>query len=336
MPSLTTSFRAVFHRHASWVRPLAVLNLLVIGSLLWPSATAAMIFPRQVNVAVNRLLPDSSFSLPARRSPLELTLRVTPAQIELQGIVTYTVIISNTLASDTLTGLEVSDRLPPSLRYVSAEGGVFTYLAAEHRVQWSIESLAAGETLIGAFQAQVVGVNADQPILNTVVASAATGVEVQATAILTMLSLPCLGSACTPTPTASPVTPPCMGSACTPTPTATPSPTPAAATPTWTPTPTALPGLDEVWLTPGEGGVLASDDGRIVVEAPPGAVTQRTLLRYVAQPPVGELPPWLMLPFGLEAQDEQGASVLHFATLVSLTYHFPADIVLTERIGLYR
>lgn len=58
-----------------------------------------------------------------------------------------------------------------------------------------------------------------------------------------------------------------------------------------TATPTSLPGMNEVWLTPGEGGMLVSDDGRVEVEVPPGAVTRRTLLRYVAQPSVGELPP---------------------------------------------
>ncbi len=43
-----------------------------------------------------------------------------------------------------------------------------------------------------------------------------------------------------------------------------------------------------------------------------------------------------MLPFGLEAQDEQGASVAHFEIPVSLTYHFPTDVELSEGIGLYR
>ncbi|MGB3218206.1 MAG: hypothetical protein WBD79_12490, partial [Anaerolineae bacterium] len=108
---------------------------------------------------------------------------------------------------------------------------------------------------------------------------------------------------------------------CTPTPTA-----------TWTPT----PGPDEVWLTPGEGGVLLSADGRVQVEARPGAVSQRTLLRYLPQPQVEETPAWLAMHFGLAAQDEQGAAVTAFESLVSLTYRFAPGVALTETIRLYR
>ncbi len=106
-------------------------------------------------------------------------------------------------------------------------------------------------------------------------------------------------------------------------------------TPTATPTPTALPGLNEVWLTPGEGGELLSLDGRVEVDVPAGAVTRRTLLRYLPQPPGGEPPPWLLLHFGLEAQDEQGVAVTGFETPVSLTYRFPAAVALSEEIGLH-
>ncbi|MBK9095282.1 MAG: hypothetical protein IPM84_21490 [Anaerolineae bacterium] len=39
-----------------------------------------------------------------------------------------------------------------------------------------------------------------------------------------------------------------------------------------------------MWLTPGEGGVLVSADGRVQVEVPPGAVSQPTQLRYRSLP----------------------------------------------------
>ncbi len=94
--------------------------------------------------------------------------------------------------------------------------------------------------------------------------------------------------------------------------------------------------MDEVWLTPGEGGLLLSADGRVQVEVPPGAVSRRTLLRYLPQPPVGETPAWLTMFFGLEAQDEQGAAVTQFESLVSLTYRFPPGVALTETMRLYQ
>ncbi|MBK9232196.1 MAG: hypothetical protein IPO15_15435 [Anaerolineae bacterium] len=91
-----------------------------------------------------------------------------------------------------------------------------------------------------------------------------------------------------------------------------------------------------MWLTPGEGGVLLSADGRVQVEARPGAVSAPTLLRYLPQPRVEETPAWLTMHFGLEAQDEQGAAVTAFESLVSLTYRFAPGIALTETIRLYR
>ncbi|WP_343412117.1 hypothetical protein [Candidatus Amarolinea dominans] len=65
-------------------------------------------------------------------------------------------------------------------------------------------------------------------------------------------------------------------------------------------------------------------------------MSQRTLLRYLPQPRVGETPAWLTMHFGLEAQDEQGAAVTAFESLVSLTYRFPPSAALTETIRLYR
>ncbi|MGB4977160.1 MAG: hypothetical protein WBR35_10510, partial [Anaerolineae bacterium] len=54
------------------------------------------------------------------------------------------------------------------------------------------------------------------------------------------------------------------------------------------------------------------------------------------QPRVEETPAWLTMHFDLEAQDEQGAAVTAFESLVSLTYRFAPGIALTETIRLYR
>ena len=288
-------------------------------------------------------------------APLLLSLAAQPLSVAPLGIITFTVVLTNTLADRALNGLVVSDTLPSGLAYLPAGESEFSYLAADYRLQWKIARLAPGATLTGTFQARVTAGVSGQVITNTVAVSGEEAdVQAQAAVTLTVAPPPCLGLECTPTPVATPtvvsptatpawtptpiatatiVAPPCLGSDCTPTPAVTP-----AATPAWTPTPTATPGpgVDEVWLTPGEGGMLLSTDGRVQVEAPPGAVSRRTLLRYVPQPPVGETPAWLTTPFGLEAQDEQGAPVTQFDALVHLTYRFPPSAVLTETMRLYQ
>ena len=275
---------------------------------------------------------------------LLLSLAAQPLSVAPSGIITFTVVLTNTLADRGLSGLVVSDTLPLNLAYRPVGESEFSYWEDEHRVQWAIARLAPGATLTGTFQAQVTTAVIGQVITNTVaVGEEEADVQAQAMVTLTVASPPCLGSDCTPTPVAAPTEvlptatpteapPPCLGSDCTPT------EVPPTVTPTWTPTPTATPGpgVDEVWLMPGEGGVLMSADGRVQVEAPPGAVSRRTLLRYVPQPLVGETPAWLTIPFGLEAQDEQGAGVTQFEALVHLTYRFPPSAALTETMRLYQ
>ncbi|MBK7201816.1 hypothetical protein [Candidatus Amarolinea dominans] len=307
--------------------------------------------------------PDPNFDLiaapEATPAPalVQLTLAAAPRQVEPAGVVTYTVVITNTLADRALSGLVVSDTLPLELAYWPAGEGEFSYLEAERRLEWAIGQLAAGATLTGTFQAQALAEVSGQVITNTAASGrseagahagpARPGLwrphgHEQRPAWVRTVRRRRRPHRRMPPPTATPTAeaPPCLGFECTPTPTATPSlcqddegctPTPTA---TWTPT--ATPGPDEVWLTPGEGGVLLSADGRVQVEARPGAVSAPTLLRYTPQPLVGETPAWLTMHFGLEAQDEQGAAVTAFESLVSLTYRFPPSVALTETIRLYR
>ncbi|MFZ1551013.1 MAG: hypothetical protein WAV53_06405, partial [Anaerolineae bacterium] len=97
--------------------------------------------------------PDPNFDLisdpdatPAP-APVQLTLAAAPPQVEPAGVVTYTVVITNTLADRALSGLVVSDTLPLELAYWPAGEGDFSYLEAERRLEWVIGQLAAGATL---------------------------------------------------------------------------------------------------------------------------------------------------------------------------------------------
>ncbi|MFZ1707888.1 MAG: hypothetical protein WAW20_04760, partial [Anaerolineae bacterium] len=109
--------------------------------------------PPQINSAAKLMSPDPNFDLisdpdatPAP-APVQLTLAATPQQVEPAGVVTYTVVITNTLADRDLSGLVVSDTLPLELAYWPAGEGDFSYLETERRLEWVIGQLAAGATL---------------------------------------------------------------------------------------------------------------------------------------------------------------------------------------------
>jgi RHS repeat-associated protein/uncharacterized repeat protein (TIGR01451 family) len=74
----------------------------------------------------------------------------------------------------------------------------------------------------------------------------------------------------------------------------------------------APPRQNRVWATPGEGGWLRSEDRRVDLRAPAGAVQGRTELRYAAQAGQG-LPPQILVAFDLDAVDEQGQAVYQFS-----------------------
>ncbi|MGB3060892.1 MAG: hypothetical protein WBE17_14260, partial [Anaerolineae bacterium] len=148
--------------------------------------------------------PDPNFDLiaapEATPAPalVQLTLAAAPVLVEPSGVVTYTVVISNTLADRTLTELVVSDTLPLELAYWTAGEGEFSYLEAEHRLEWAIGQLAAGATLTGTFQAQVTAGVSGQVLTNTVATvSEEAGAEVQASVAITVTA-PCLGEDCAP------------------------------------------------------------------------------------------------------------------------------------------
>ncbi|MBK9232197.1 MAG: DUF11 domain-containing protein [Anaerolineae bacterium] len=98
---------------------------------------------------------------------MQLTLAAAPRQVEPAGVVTYTVVITNTLADRGLSGLVVSDTLPLELAYWPAGEGEFSYLEVERRLEWAIGQLAAGATLTGTFQAQALAEVSGQVITNT-------------------------------------------------------------------------------------------------------------------------------------------------------------------------
>ncbi|MGB4802665.1 MAG: hypothetical protein WBV59_08405, partial [Anaerolineae bacterium] len=144
--------------------------------------------------------PDPNFDLisepGATPAPavVQLTLAAAPQQVEPAGVVTYTVVITNTLADRDLGGLVVSDTLPLELAYWPAGEGNFSYLEAERRLEWVIGQLAAGATLTGTFQAQALGAVSGQVITNTVaIVSEEVGAGVQASAAITITAAPCLG-----------------------------------------------------------------------------------------------------------------------------------------------
>jgi uncharacterized repeat protein (TIGR01451 family) len=75
---------------------------------------------------------------------------------------------------------------------------------------------------------------------------------------------------------------------------------------------------NEVWVTPGEGGRLRSTDDRVDLRIPPGAVQRRTRISYTTRPDLEHLPPHILAPFALDAQDEGGQTVREFAASLTL------------------
>ncbi|MFZ1595189.1 MAG: hypothetical protein WAW26_04970, partial [Anaerolineae bacterium] len=254
---LSTAFSPLSSRHSTRGRLAprlsSLVHLLVVCSLLFSTAAAAT--PPQINTATKLMSPDPNFDLisdpDATPAPavVQLTLAAAPRQVEPAGVVTYTVVITNTLADRGLSGLVVSDTLPLELAYWPAGEGEFSYLEVERRLEWAIGQLAAGATLTGTFQAQALGAVNGQVITNTVaIVGEEVGAGVAASAAITITAAPCLGEDCAPTPTVEP--PPCQDEECTPTPTDVPPNTTPTATPTneppclgfdCTPTPTATP-----------------------------------------------------------------------------------------------
>ncbi len=84
----------------------------------------------------------------------------------------------------------------------------------------------------------------------------------------------------------------------------------------------APPRQNRVWATPGEGGWLRSEDRRVDLRVPRGAVGVRTELRYGAQTGLPELPPHIFFAFALDAVDEQGQAVHEFAAPLTLSAFF--------------
>ncbi|MFZ2520167.1 MAG: hypothetical protein WA089_15830, partial [Anaerolineae bacterium] len=129
----------------------SLVHLLVVCSLLFSTAAAAT--PPQINTATKLMSPDPHLDLisdpgatPAP-SVVQLTLAAAPQEVEPAGVITYTVVITNTLADRDLSGLVVSDTLPLELAYWPAGEGDFSYLETERRLEWVIGQLAAGATL---------------------------------------------------------------------------------------------------------------------------------------------------------------------------------------------
>ncbi|MBK6430432.1 hypothetical protein [Candidatus Amarolinea dominans] len=347
----SSSFSPLSARHSALPTALAprlssLVHLLVVCSLLFSTAAAAT--PPPINTATKFMSPDPNFDLiaapEATPAPalVQLTLAAAPVQVEPSGVVTYTVVITNTLADRALSGLVVSDTLPLELAYWPAGEGDFSYLEAERRLEWAIGQLAAGATLTGTFQAQALGAVSGQVITNTAaIVSEEVGAGVAASAAITITAAPCLGEDCAPTPTAEPPTatptatvesPPCQDEECTPTPTATATPT---ATPSLcqddegcTPTPTATwtpgPGLDEVWAMPDQESRLQSRDGRVVLTIPAGAVSTPTMLRYTPHESDPDQPANLDFLFELSATEMSGLPVTQFAVGLTLRYRDPA------------
>ena len=236
MSSLWSSFLSSFGNRSqsaarAWVRPLLIVHLLVIGSLLF--STIASAIPLQSSTTAHIISLDSrlaSETAPTTPRAVRLALRVTPVSMEPAGIVTFTVVVANTLTDRALNGLVVSDTLPSSLAYWPGNETEFSYLETDQRLAWSIERLEAGATVTGTFQAQVMAFGG--VITNMVsVRGEATDVLAQAMVTLIVAQPPCLGSDCTPTATLTVGAPPCLGVDCTPTPTITPTATPTAVAP---------------------------------------------------------------------------------------------------------
>ena len=80
---------------------------------------------------------------------------------------------------------------------------------------------------------------------------------------------------------------------------------------------------DEVWITPEEGGWLRSNDGRVELRFPAGAVTERTRVSYSPATDLADLPEYIYFPFELHAETESKQTVEAFEQPVELIYTYP-------------
>ncbi|MBK6562017.1 hypothetical protein [Candidatus Amarobacter glycogenicus] len=77
-------------------------------------------------------------------------------------------------------------------------------------------------------------------------------------------------------------------------------------------------------MTPGEGGVLLSADGRVQVDARPGAVSAPTLLRYRPHESDPDQPANLDFLFGFERHGDVGTAGDAVCGGLTLRYRDPA------------
>ncbi len=78
------------------------------------------------------------------------------------------------------------------------------------------------------------------------------------------------------------------------------------------------PRSNAVWVTPAQGGALYSTDGRVELQIPPGVVLRPTQIVYTPRPDLDHVPPNILAPFALAAQDETGQAVREFAAALTL------------------
>jgi RHS repeat-associated protein/uncharacterized repeat protein (TIGR01451 family) len=87
----------------------------------------------------------------------------------------------------------------------------------------------------------------------------------------------------------------------------------------------APPRQNRVWATPGEGGWLRSEDGRVDLRVSPGAVDRSTEFSYEAGHSVPQPLPGLVVAFELQAYDQTGQPVTRFDRAVRLSIFHRAN-----------
>lgn len=208
-------------------------------------------------------------------------------------------------------------------------------------IVFKIAGVTAGQTATWASgDHSLTPLNLTVTIPNTPTPTATfTPVTPMATPTHTATHTPTNTPTITPTPTNTYTPTPTLTPSITPTPTETPTATPVAPTetPTTEPTPTATSTI----LTPEEGGTLTSPDGNVGVTAPPGAVSEETILTYTwkqAESGVGFCAAGYA--FDLDAETLDGTPVITFTA--SLTFVIEYDItdpwpgLQEEKLKLYR
>ncbi len=87
----------------------------------------------------------------------------------------------------------------------------------------------------------------------------------------------------------------------------------------------APPRQNRVWATPGQGGWLRSEDGRVDLRVQPGAVDRSVDFSYAASSSAPKPLPGLVAAFELEAYDQAGQPVTRFGRAVRLSIFHRAD-----------